>query len=314
MPNRSTRCAAWAVIAVLATTALAADEASVGNFHWADRERTYFFYEPAGRDPKVRLPLVVLLHGAGGTGRAAFDAYHFQAAADREQMFVVAPDGVPARPAFPANALTNPRLWNDGSGRGAIGRLNVDDVGFLRALVDELVRRHSIDEQRVYCTGFSNGAGMAFRLAAEAADRFAAVAPLASHCWIQAPQPSRPIATLYLIGDADPLNPLAGGAVKMPWGGVQTKPPIRESLERWAGALHCGTEPQVEIQPSGLRVERFPPERGDVEFVAYFVPRLGHTWPGGKRTLPEAIVGAYKSELDATSMICDFFRRHCLSK
>ena len=63
---------------------------------------------------------------------------------------------------MPARFLTNPRLWNDGSGRGAIGVDNVDDLGFISAMIDFLEAHYAADPARIYCTGFSNGASMTF--------------------------------------------------------------------------------------------------------------------------------------------------------
>ena len=72
---------------------------------------------------------------------------------------------------------------------------------------------------------------LAFRLAAECADWIAALAPVAGHCWIDDPQPERPVPTLYLTGVDDPLIPLAGGRVRTPWGWVEEKPSVAATLD-----------------------------------------------------------------------------------
>ena len=82
---------------------------------------------------------------------------------------------------MPAQFLTNPRLWNDGSGRGTIGVEHVDDLGFISAMIDFLEARYSADPARIYCTGFSNGASMTFSVGLNLSDRIAAIAPVAGH-------------------------------------------------------------------------------------------------------------------------------------
>ena len=74
---------------------------------------------------------------------------------------------------------------------------------------------------------------MTFRLGAELSDRFAALAPVASHCWITDPEAGRALPTLFIIGTEDQLVPLAGGESTLPWG-RRTTPPVAETLSRWA--------------------------------------------------------------------------------
>ena len=72
-------------------------------------------------DGKSKVPVVFMLHGAGGSGEGAIPETGWDAKSDREGFIAVFPDGTPPHPLLPARFLMNPRLWNDGSGRGAIG-------------------------------------------------------------------------------------------------------------------------------------------------------------------------------------------------
>ena len=87
--------------------------------------------------------------------------------ADRENVLVVLPDGVPVNPHERPSFLKNPQLWDAGSGHSLLGRRRVDDLAYFRALFDDLPKHTPVDLRRVYVTGFSNGAAMTFRLAAE---------------------------------------------------------------------------------------------------------------------------------------------------
>src|SRR5204862_7958921 len=108
-----------------------------------------------------------------------------------------------------------------------------------------------VDAARIFVTGFSNGASMAFRVAVELLDRIAAVAPVAGHYWPTGATPARAIPTLFLIGDRDPLVPLSSGRVDTPWGRGVEKPAVRETLREWSGSA----EPAMIRAEDGVRVE-----------------------------------------------------------
>jgi polyhydroxybutyrate depolymerase len=271
-------------------------------------ERRYLLFRPSGgMNPPAR-PVVVFLPGAGGAADWADSETGWSAAAAREGFALAIPEGLPPEPHKPPKFLTNPPRWNDGLTRpGDPLHSDADDVGFLSSVISDVLRRAGGDPKRVYLSGFSNGAGMAFRFAAERAELLAAVAPVAGHCWV-ATRPARPVPTLYLIGTEDPLVPLRGGPVRLPWGGrLVRRPPVVETLERWAAALGCRPVPEVASDAGGIREEVYP---GPVEFRAVFVDGLGHHWPGGRGQLHPRIGGRPSDRLNANAVIWDFFRRH----
>jgi polyhydroxybutyrate depolymerase len=257
------------------------------------------------------LPAVLILHGAGGTATWTLDETGWDATADRAGFVAVLPEGARADPTRPPGFLQNPQAWNAGAPQRLPDQPDVDDVAFLDAVLDELPRRYPLDPRRVFVTGFSNGAGMAFRLGAERSERFAALAPVAGHCWQVDPHPTRALPTLYLVGDADPLVPLEGGEVVSPWGGVPTlKPPVSETVARWAAALGCPPAPARREQGDGLRTTVYGPGRDGAELVVTVVEGLGHHWPGGRGQLSRQIAGPPSPRPRANELIWDFFRDH----
>jgi polyhydroxybutyrate depolymerase len=177
-------------------------------------------------------------------------------------------------------------------------------------VIVDVLRRTGGDPRRVYLTGFSNGAAMAFRFAAERAELLAAVAPVAGYCRVPDPRPARPVPTLYVVGTADPLIPLRGGQVRLPWGGRLVRGvPVAETLEKWATALGCATTPEEVSDAGGVLEEMYP---GPVEFRAVYVEGLGHHWPGGKGQLNPRIGGQPSDRLNANELIWGFFKRHVL--
>ncbi len=260
-----------------------------------DREREYVLVPPRGPNA----PLWLFLHGMGCTASWAVDEARLEGFARGQGIALVAPQALRPKPNEPAKFLTNAPRWNDGAKPD-----EVDDVAFLDAVLTDAIARTQADGNRLFVIGFSNGAAMAFRYAAERAERIAAVAPVAGHCWSE-PKPSRPVPTLYLIGDRDPLVPLRGGEIELPWGNrLVRRPSVIQTLERWAVANGCSPVSEV-VRDGAIREERFP---GPVPMRSVVVPGLGHHWPGGKGQLNPRIGGATSNVLNANELLHEFFQ------
>ena len=231
------------------------------------------------------LPLVLMLHGTGGNAKFAAEETGLAEYGDAHGFITIFPDGVPVDPTQPPKFLTNPQRWNDGATKpGDFLHTANDDVQFLADVIEDAIRNHGADPQRVFVTGFSNGAGMTFRFAAERAAMVAAIAPIAGYCWVKNPKPSRPVPTLYMIGEADPLVPWEGGEVRSPWGNrIVTRPRVPDNLRAWKSANPDVTE--------------------------VIVPGLGHHWPGGAGRLNPRIGGPPGGEVSANEVVWEFFEK-----
>jgi len=131
------------------------------------------------------------------------------------------------------------------------------------------------------------------------------------YCWLKDPKPSRPVPTLFVIGSADPLLPLHGGTVVSPWiGKAEPRPPVRETLEKWAKALGCPAEPRLVSDENGVRTVEYGP--CGVEFRAVTVAGLGHHWPGGRGQLKRSLAGLPSDRFNANEAIWEFFRLQAL--
>jgi polyhydroxybutyrate depolymerase len=172
------------------------------------RDRTYLIYVPANLPPQAAL--VIVFHGSGmdGARMRRCTGYAFDCLADQHGFVVLYPNG------YRQN-------WNDCRKHATFPakRENIDDMGFIRALIGCVKQEQDVDEKRVYVFGYSNGGHMAFRLAMEAPDEIAAVAavaaslptPDASSC----PQQGPTSRVMMVNGTADPINPYQGGIVTL---------------------------------------------------------------------------------------------------
>jgi polyhydroxybutyrate depolymerase len=255
-------------------------------------ERTYRLYVPGSLDRSKPAPLVVVLHGGFGQGAGAARQGNWDDVAEQHGFITVAPDGIG-------------RSWNAGICCGAAQRRGIDDVGFVVALLDRVARDHPMDPARVYASGISNGGLMAYRLACEAADRFAAIAPVAATLPVSC-EPSRPVSVIHVHGLADQNIPFEGGigakgVVKVSW------PPARAGLERWAQLDGCS--PAASTTSAGaVTTTSWGGCRNGTAVQLITIAGGGHSWPGGQRM--SRALDPPSDALDATSTIWDFFAAH----
>ncbi|HEX5005007.1 MAG TPA: PHB depolymerase family esterase [Gemmatimonadales bacterium] len=275
-----------------------------------DGERRLLVRPPTAPTGTSLRPAVMLLHGAGGTAELALANTGWREAADREGFVLALPEGTRRDPAAPPSFLRNPQAWNDGSGRGHTARAGTDDVGFIGAALDALVRRHGVDPARIYLSGFSNGAAMVFRAAAALPDRVAAIGPVAGHCWTTPAPLPRPVPALMLFGGRDLLNPPEGGDVKTPWGHAEYHPPVLQSFDRWRSASVCRGQPVVRTNEHGDQDHAATGCAPGADVRCLIIADLGHHWPGAPRLLPSWIAGPASRRIRGAEILWEFFRRH----
>jgi polyhydroxybutyrate depolymerase len=273
--------------------------------------RRYVLYRPdAVLLSGERVPLVVMLDGRGGTPWTAMKITGWNATADREGFAVMYPEATRIDPKGPLHFLTNPQMWNVGPGGSDTERPEVDDLAFLDAAVEDAVHRARIDPARVYLTGFSNGAAMAYRCALATPRRWAAMAPVAGHFRWRGERLAAPVPLCSFFGRLDPLSPVEGGEVALPWGVTERRPAAVDSIRAWASLCgHDAAGGRAEQEP-GLTtlVYGAAGARDEIRFTV--IDDLGHVWPGGQRLLPEVLVGAGSDRLVANDVLWAFFSRH----
>jgi polyhydroxybutyrate depolymerase len=249
-----------------------------------------------------------MLDGRGGTPWTAMKSSGWSVHADAHNFLVAYPEAMRINPKGPLHFLDNPQMWNAGVGSSDVERPPVDDVAFLHAVLNDLIARGA-DPTRVYMAGFSNGASMTFRFAAEASRSVAAIGTVAGHFRADGGAPAaEPVPLAHIFGRNDPLSPFDGGMVQLPWGRTEWRPPARQSAEAWARRNGLSDPPRVE-QHDGYTVERWG-EIGDPREVLFIaIDACGHVWPGGHRLLPEALVGKTCDRVSATAELWQFFSR-----
>lgn len=270
---------------------------------FAGEERGYYLQVPAKvARAGAKVPLVIALHGGGGNGKIHAMMTGFTAKAEREGFIVVYPDG--------SGGLGDMLLtWNSGHCCAYALEEKIDDVGYIRALLDKLVREQPVDPRRVYVTGLSNGGMMSHYLGIAMGDKIAAIAPVISSLFGDEPQPATPVPTIIINGGQDNAVKVDGGSLG---GGRAARnaadapvKPVAYQGDFWAAANGCHGSPQQEQVNAQVTRWRYACPRGQ-EVERYLVLDNGHAWPGGRPGRRQA--DHPSMSLDATDVIWDFFK------
>lgn len=253
--------------------------------------RPFSVYTPSSYDGDP-MPLIVLLHGLGGSGAGIEEYFGLQSLAQSHGFLYVHPDGS-------LNPQGHPS-WNATDACCGFGSA-VDDVTYLTSIIDSVSETRNVDAARIYVMGHSNGGFMSYRMACDAAHRVAAIASLAGATWADVSKcdPSEPVSVLQVHGTADVAIAYEGGEIPY----AAAYPSATTSVATWAAYDGCRAESltnagtldldssvagaetvvtRVEGCPDGLGVELWTLQDGT------HVPEM--QFPDGTRPMAVAIV------------------------
>ena len=287
------------------------------------RRRTFLVYVPKSYSSGKAAPLIFVFHGGGGSGdnmRDKMTLKQFDRIADKEGQIIVYPDGISTK-----GDVTSERHWNDNRwqpGTEFEHMDDVDDVGFVKAMIEALDEKLNIDKNRVYAAGISNGAMFSMRLACELSDTLAAVAcvagcsvPQRTHSCV----PSQPVSVLMIQSIDDQYVPWEGGPVYSLRGPRGDVVGIEKVTQKWVSYDGCNPEPvhmqDPDIADDGTTVshEVYRGCKDGTEVILYKMKGAGHTWPDGWEPLlakMKELFGKTCRDINATDIIVEFFNRH----
>jgi len=272
-----------------------------------NKKRNYSIYIPLSYEQHKPVPLVIVLHGGGGTGKGMEETLtlgKWNSLADKNGFVVVYPDGIKKR-------------WNDGRTDiySYAHNQNIDDIGFISSLIDQLSSELDIDQQRVYAAGISNGGMMSFRLASQLSHKIAAIAAVtASMSETFSYEPSMPVSVLIINGTKDPLVPYNGGKIQFM---RRTHGKVKSTSDTFSFWRKHNTCPLTSLQidrfnkiddETSIKREMYENCQRNTAVILYTIEGGGHTWPQGFQYLPERLIGKTSQEIDATSTIWNFFK------
>ncbi len=284
---------------LLLASALSGQSTISGSIQSGGLTRDYILYVPAAYTGNTAVPLVFNLHGYTSNNVEQLFYADFRPIADTANFLIVLPNGT-------LDAQGN-RFWNT-----FLGNSSVDDVAFMRDLLNTLQTSYNIDANRVYSTGMSNGGFLSYSLACEMNDRIAAIASVTGsmiQSKLNACNPARPIPVMEIHGTADDVVPYNGAP-------LATFVAIPTLISKWVDFNHCNPTPSITLIPNinttdGCTAERQLYTGGDKGSTVehYKITGGGHTWPGAAFN-----IGVTNQDFSACKEIWRFFRQYRLDQ
>ncbi|MHC4540685.1 MAG: extracellular catalytic domain type 1 short-chain-length polyhydroxyalkanoate depolymerase [Planctomycetota bacterium] len=285
------------VILLFVSQSILHAQIQTGTIDFDGRLRDYMVYLPNNYTGSINFPLVIYLHSYGSTAQRGMSYTKLNQVADASDFIVVYPSGIPN--------------WNSDVGDNSrYPTPDVDDVGFINALIDTMSNNYSIDLERIYACGYSNGGAMAYRLAFQLSHRIAAIASVGGIISISTAEslnPVRPVPVLEIHGTSDTIVPINGSTV---WLSVD------QTLSYWTSFNDCvqaDTTILPDLDPTdGCTVEKvtYTNCSDNSNVVYYKVINGGHTWPGAGP--PGFSAGKTNQDVNASVEIWNFFKNHKL--
>jgi polyhydroxybutyrate depolymerase len=248
--------------------------------------RTYRVHVPARYDPAEPAPLLVALHG-GGLDRVVDDGFDSLAReSDTHGFIAVYPD------AWTAPGQGKRAGWNAGQCCGDARERNVNDVNFVAQVVTNVFRQVSIDRERIYAAGVSDGGMMALRLACDLPDLFRGVAAVGGAVSTAQCSAGKPVSVLQFHARNDPRVPLANA---------------RATAVKWAELNGCNSTPRLVLEKAGAYCEAWTYCRRQTMVQMCVTDTGGHSWPGAR---PRAATAAPSQAISATDAMWGFLISH----
>lgn len=269
------------------------------HFTVGGRDRHFLIDLPPRYASRGPMPVVLDFHGGGGSPSRARTQTGFTSVAGAAGAIVVYPAG--------SGQLGNDRLltWNVGTCCGYAQRQNIDEVAFVRALLDTLEANYHVDTSRVFATGFSNGAMMTYLVGCRLSNRFAAIAVVSGEL-TEPCNPARPVSVMIVHGTADENLPYNGGIGANARAKHDVRP-VSYAVDSWRTADRCTGRPV--ITKSGTVTHSISSGCADNTAVELFtIDGGGHSWPGTRRMMRGT--NGPSDAMDATKVAWSFFLSH----
>jgi polyhydroxybutyrate depolymerase len=192
--------------------------------------------------------------------------------------------------------------WNAGACCGTSSSSGVDDVGFVRDLLDALAADYCVDPKRVFSVGFSNGGMLSHRLACELSDRIAAIGPVSGTMAIDGCSPGRPVPVIHFHGTSDFVVPYDGNGL----GGADS---VEDTIKGWVERNGCKDgAPAVVYQKGDATCEEYQQCTDGASVRLCTIEGGGHQWPGGESA--GGLGGALSKDITASEEMFTFFEAH----
>lgn len=271
--------------------------------------RNYRVHVPSSYNKGRAMPAIIILHGGSSNIDGIIkttcqngdlsSSTCMNSLADREGFIAVYPQAT-AR-IIAGKTLGN---WNAGKCCAPASDNNIDDIGFISKMIEDLKAKINLDKNKIYAAGISNGGGMAYRLACELSSKIAAISSIAGGMMLDNCNPSRRMPVLHFHGTMDTVSKID----------LQT---IQSDLDSWAAKNGCGNAVSEDLpdktndETTVTKISYTGCSNGN-DVVLYKINNGGHTWAGGWQYLSEGFVGKTSTDINANEEMWKFFEQHSI--
>lgn len=294
--------------------------------------RKYLVHLPSQYESIEKAPVILAFHGGFGNMKDSPFYFELNPKADKEGFIVVYPEGT--------GLMILGRLygsWNAWDCCNPAKKNNVDDIGFVRKIIEKIEDDFRIDSSRIYATGMSNGSQLSYRISCDLSDKIAAIAPVSSMTYSLQCNNKKSVPIIAFHGTADKCSRWEGGVC----GGCsndfvrslgvknidfETREclSVEDYLELWRKRNGCSNEREVFYQNKTAICYAYKNCNEDISFCK--IEGMGHAWPGRKTPSSlacksnsdgilcdkwvEIVEGQPNIDLSANDMMWDFFKSH----
>ena len=262
-----------------------------GTINYEDIDRTFILYVPSSYDSSTKQPLVFNFHGYGSNASEQMAYGDMRSQADANGFILVHPEAL--------DDIYGRSRWNIGGWSQSVH----DDVKFTENLINLLMDKYSINAERIYSTGMSNGGFFSFHLACNLSASFAAVASVTgsmTYSTFDNCNPRKPTPVMQIHGSLDATVPYKGSDTR-------NMKPIMDVMEYWKINNECddyllslpGILPGT---TSWTETYQYSNCLNGTENIHLYVQGAGHIWPG-------SIYSSVQSP-DSSSSIWNFFSKY----
>jgi len=264
------------------------------------KKRTYKLHVPRSYSGRPTA-LILAFHGGMGSAEVMSKYYGLREKSDRQGFIVAFPNGASR---LPTGKFAT---WNAGNCCGYAVESQSDDVGFIKAVIDDI--KNKVNVNKVFATGMSNGGMLSYRLACDMSDTFSAIAAISGTDNYDECNPTKPISIMHIHSLQDSHVLYKGGCGPDCLVGGETEfVSVPKTIAKWVNINQCNKSPRRVFQNENAFCDEYSGCKSNVTVKVCTTRDGGHSWAGAKKVPNPLEKNSPSQSINATDEIWKFFK------